>query len=369
MPNKQSNTFSKYLFNYLYILIKRYIFVWILFALDLLNLFEIFTSKIEFNITFFQYLIVLLLLVINVKIIIKKEYLVFSRYKEIVSDIHSWHINRILLTRNEKFIISASGDRSIIVWDLIENKIEYKLIHDSWVGNMVLANEDRLLFSVSGKGVLYKWNLENGEQIQSTSAHTKAIRGIDISTNNDYVVTCSEDGYINKWDSRNLVLLKHKYICSKEVKKIKLNNKNTVFATGDATGSVCFYDPQSFELISTIYQKSNSVIRSLAFSSDDLKLVFCDSNGYIYVLNIVDNTIIHKKIHEGQAIYCDFLPNSSSIISSGQDNLIYLLNSTLEEVACFSGHHDAVTSLAFSTKNHTLFSAGRDKRLLSWNLK
>lgn len=69
--------------------------------------------------------------------------------------------------------------------------------------------------------------------------------------------------------------------------------------------------------------------------------------------------------HEGEVLSVAVSTDMKYLASGGRDNLVRIfdtrLNSSKAEVQSFSGHRDAVTSLAFQKDSYSLFSGSSDR--------
>lgn len=71
-----------------------------------------------------------------------------------------------------------------------------------------------------------------------------------------------------------------------------------------------------------------------------------------------------------KAIRCViFNPSSSTLIAGSSDNNIYCCNLGLEVLTVLQGHHQSVFALALDHEGKTLFSGGRDAKLMIWELE
>ena len=85
----------------------------------------------------------------------------------VIQNGHTGAVNGILLTKDEKKLISYSADNTIKIWDMKEEKLLKTLEgHAGAVRGILLVNADRMLISYSDDMTLKMWDLETGKTLK-----------------------------------------------------------------------------------------------------------------------------------------------------------------------------------------------------------
>ncbi|KAF7456079.1 transducin beta-like protein 3 [Cryptosporidium felis] len=251
---------------------------------------------------------------------------------------HSSTVLTMDISRCSKFIATGSKDETIKIWSTQSQECLATLTgHTSFITALcfqkkpfVPGNSTFYLYSASNDNTVKSWNLssivsrENSEPkkekksknsnkesdpnqiiaIHNVIAHKKEVNHINISHNDKFLATCSEDKTLKIW---SLPELKQQGICK-----------------GHQSG---------------VWQCSFSPIEKLVASAS--------SDGTIKLWNLGSFACLKTlQGHDGPVLQVDFLGNGLQLLSCGSDNLIKLWNVTTGEcIKSFSGHDDKIWTL------------------------
>ena len=340
------------------------IFGWILSLFPCFNISPIFI--LSMNMIVFSYVIV--------KTLNEKEYKRLVDPKATLLE-HTYHINGLALSSDEKLLASCGGDNYAILWDNLKRKVLLRIPHDGWVGNVSFSPDNQYLYSLKGKeGLFSVWNCETGILENKVDPSVKSeSRGLAIFPDNNQVMVSSKNGNIRYFapliknpNQENL------YLSEVELRRVNITGTNLI-ASGSIKGEIFLIKAtdKGEYIHDKVYQDSkNEMIRNLVFNKDGSRLAFTDSGGYLKVMNVKNYKIIFTKAHNGHAIAVEFSPNGNFIASGGQDNVICiweLKQDVLKKRFEIRGHTDDVTCLLFDSFKH-LYSASRDGSIKIWNM-
>ncbi len=304
-------------------------------------------------------------------IVYKKEYRYIDKPLRKLRE-HTYFINAIKLSNTKRFLASCGGDRMAIVWDLNTGEIYSRLKHDSWVGNVVFSKDEKLLYSISGKGDLFEWNLLQNERVNNFHLHENQTRGLDISYTANKIVTSGEDGLIVIND---LPLSKdhiEKKVSQSEIRKVVFNHCGTHIAYGNNDGVVFLMKLEDFSVYELFRNPKNEMICSVQFNHTDTILAATDSGGFVTIIDLNNGIYNQEKCHNGHAICCGFSDDDAYLATGGQDNVIKvykIMNGSLKKIFEIYGHTNSVTNVVFNSSEDKLISAGRDALICEWNIK
>ena len=227
------------------------------------------------------------------------------------------------IAMNNKYIISASYDKSIILWDKYTNQAIYQLNHDNLVTSIQCTSCNQFLVSGSADHSVRIWSLSDTPKLFSVNTeHCDDIESISISPNNKLIASASRDNNIKIINMDGVTL------------------KNLNGHTSDVI-SVGFL--------------SNSLLLS---SGDD---------GTLRIWNINDNT--NKILFESEfEVDCFTIINSRIFIIGCDDGKIYLLKDHIV-IDSIHAHFSGVKSIEYNKYNNTVISSSYDNTTKVWSLK
>ncbi|CAL0322258.1 unnamed protein product [Lupinus luteus] len=108
---------------------------------------------------------------------------------------------------NSDMIVSASRDKSIIVWHLTKQDQTYGVPrrrltgHSHFVQDVVLSSDGQFALSGSWDGELRLWDLAAGSSSRRFVGHTKDVLSVAFSVDNRQIVSASRDRTIKLWNT------------------------------------------------------------------------------------------------------------------------------------------------------------------------
>jgi len=120
---------------------------------------------------------------------------------------HGGWVTQIATTPEQPdMILSASRDKSIIVWTLTRAEGAYGtprralLGHSHYVSDVVISSDSSFALSGSWDGCLRLWDINTGACTRTFKGHTKDVLSVAFSADNRQVVSGSRDCTIKLWN-------------------------------------------------------------------------------------------------------------------------------------------------------------------------
>ncbi|KAF4613718.1 hypothetical protein D9613_007954 [Agrocybe pediades] len=247
--------------------------------------------------------------------------------------------------------------------------------------NTVAFSTDRSKFaSGNADGILDILDIQSGETVFHPFLEDRAsIVAVVFSPDNSKIAAGSEDGTVRIWDlsTGNLIAgpLKTKTGYGPSQVAFSWNSKKLALCSS-TTLEVC--DSSSGEgLTSGQFETSSEWHRSsglnIAFTPDDSKILFLNSDGMVYVLDARSVSIISEPfniIKEETIVWSTSISPDGTMLAVGYDMYIDIWG--IQERAIirgpFIGHFDGVAALAFLHDGKKLIS-GQDTTIRIWDVE
>jgi len=121
---------------------------------------------------------------------------------------HNGWVTAIATTgENPDMLLTASRDKSIIVWQLVREEEKYGVAkrrlkgHSHYVQDVAISSDGQFALSGSWDGTLRLWDLNTGQTTRRFIGHTKDVLSVAFSADNRQIVSGSRDKAINLWNT------------------------------------------------------------------------------------------------------------------------------------------------------------------------
>ncbi|MCG3173733.1 MAG: hypothetical protein GMKNLPBB_01934 [Myxococcota bacterium] len=155
---------------------------------------------------------------------------------------HRDRITSIRIGSNEKFMVSASMDKTVRVWDLRTLKPMREMrLHDSFVFDAALSRKGGTLFSIGADEAVMVTPLKTGTAISNCKLLKTVPRRIALTGDNKIVVIGDWKGKISLHDSKALCTVVREYNDLKS-NVIALDVRENTVSAVDARGNIVVID-------------------------------------------------------------------------------------------------------------------------------
>lgn len=233
------------------------------------------------------------------------------------------------LAHGQLVALSASEDKSLIVWDLSTGTVRQRLLgHDAIANQAAFVPGTMMAISTDETGEMRLWDLESGNLLHQYTGHERGVRAVSYAPG-DTFISGAEDMSLIQWNIQDGT--RHQTFWHKEaVLAAELSPDQRLLLAGGERGTLMLWDVQTGDLVRTF------------------------SPGHI----------------DYGVIDIAFLPDGKSALSASSDQtLIWWDVATGERIHTLSGHTSWVVSVAVDRTGTYALSGTTNGDVFLWDLR
>ncbi|MBN2532808.1 MAG: caspase family protein [Spirochaetales bacterium] len=285
---------------------------------------------------------------------------------------HSMEINAVCFSPDERYILSASSDTSISLWDVYTGKEIRKLTgHTGFVYAVCFSPDGRYALSSGRDHNIILWNVETGEAIKTFTDKTANVLALVFLLNGNSALLARSDHTIMLLDilSGNITRVFSGH--SSFINAIAISPDGNYFLSGGGDANVILWDIEKENPV-RIFRGHIMGIHAVAFSPDNKHIL--SGGGLLDKAEmILWDRESGKKLksfsgHNGYITSVHFSPDRTSVVSAGYDKTIKIWDiPTGKELRTLTAHPAAIKSACFSPGHSYFLSADAGRTVILWH--
>jgi WD40 repeat protein len=197
---------------------------------------------------------------------------------------HTWTVTSLVLSSDNKKLVSGSFDADVKVWDIETEKELLSTRASNHVCSLVLTSDEKGIVAGQVGGAITLLDFETLEVLNSTSTPNGAVISLVTSKDGRELIAGLEDGKVKRFKLPSLEKIstfdKHRKYSSVFAVALTKDEQFVVSAAGDK--SIRIWDRLTGKEIRVLEGHTASIL-SLALSSDENSIVSSSSDGTVRI--------------------------------------------------------------------------------------
>lgn len=270
---------------------------------------------------------------------------------------HSGSVNAVALTENGHMAVSGSSDKTVKVWDLKRVKVPSVSIgHFLKINTLSISPDGRLLVSGSDDNTIKVWDLEKHQEICTLKGHRGAVLAVVVTPDNRYAVSSADlnDGMLRLWDLVRGEPVGCLKTVNDSIRALALTPDGRAAVYGFGAGVVRIDDYRI------------SIGQTLKIWNLDEREAKDLSVGGSPIYDVMDepDPLEHQTIRT-----LAVLPDNKRVITGSTDKTLKIWDlKTWAHLHTLSGHSNSVQSVAVTQDGNYAVSGSADRTVRIWDL-
>ncbi len=277
---------------------------------------------------------------------------------------HLEKISQIAYSPDGYYLVSASDDNTLKVWDVKTGRLLHDLTgHTDDILQFVFVDNGNKIRSLSRDKTVRTWNIKTGKEEFNCSGNQVVNTRAFLNEKGTLVATTNmNDGIARIWDiSGKEWTLKHELSLDAEspLYLVAFSNDGKYICTNYADGKAAVWNLDKGQ--KQFVTKNKGVIYTASFSNDSQKLLTMVSDT-LCIWNVENGKLVFESVKNNGYFSCATFSTNDSIIVAGNTRgelKIYDANSrkVLQKIAA---HKNEISDIVVSSDNRFVYSVDYD---------
>ena len=290
---------------------------------------------------------------------------------------HADWVNAVAVTPDGQRAVSASGDRSLKVWELGAGTLLRSLEgHTDFIWALVVTPDGQRAVSASHDRTLKVWDLARGTLLCSLKGHLSDVYALAVTRDGQRAVSASWDKTVKVWDLGSGTLLRslEGHAGSVYAVAVTPDGQRAVSASDDKTLKV--WDLDAGKLLRSLEGHAGPV-NAVAVTPDGQRAVSASNDKTVKVWDLGAGMLLHSlEGHTSWVSIVTVTPDGRRAVSASDDDYSASPDRTLKvwdldagkQLHSLKGHAGPVTDVVVTPDSRRAVSASEDKTLKVWDL-
>jgi len=283
---------------------------------------------------------------------------------------HESEVRSVCLSPDGRRGLSASGDRSLRLWDLVRGRCTRALLgHTDWVYSVCFSPDGRRALSGSWDKTLRLWDLDSGRCLRIFQGHTNHVNSVAFAPDGARAFSGSWDKTLRFWDVATGRCL--------QTLQGHDNYVNSICPSGDGRSVLSGSEDQTLRLWDTA---TGECLRTFVGHTDWVHGVALSPDGRWALSGSKDRTVRLWDVatgscqavfegHTGSVLSVALSADGRWALSGGKDGSIRLWEiATGRCQHVFEGHTGQVASVFLSPDGRWVLSGGEERTVRLWEI-
>lgn len=282
---------------------------------------------------------------------------------------HRDYVEDVSFNKDDKYIISASADRTIKKWNIAEQKEEKTITSTSgYVMSVSCSPNGKLIAAGYEDGSIKIWDFSTYKLVNTLIGHDRLVRSVSFSNDGKYIVSASDDRTIRIWKTDDGIEIKKLEGHTDRITSAKFNIGGNLIVSASQDRSIRLWDISDDNKYTKLSKKNSYSFLYAEYNHQGNMIIGTDVNGHIFVWDASDGSMIRCYHGLSDEIYCaSFSPSDKYIVAGSYNHAIGVWDiNESEPLTLFDGHDAAVTRVFFSPDEKFISSSSWDNNIRVW---
>ena len=242
---------------------------------------------------------------------------------------HDAAVNTVKFSPSENLLASGGDDNQILLWKLkypIKKNIEIEPIvlgkHRGKVVDIKFSKDGKYLISASWDGSIGVWNIKTRTKIRFMKGHRGPVYSVNFSKNDEQIYSSGYDGEIKLWNLKDGDYVRPLVKNGWGISVFEVNKEKNFIAYGSTDGQIKIVKMDQDKLILKLGEDRTPIL-SMYYLKENGLISFGNAKGRMIILDTNNWSLVRDFNAVNGPIWDNILfPKDSSLIVAGLDDFL-----------------------------------------------
>jgi cytochrome c len=242
---------------------------------------------------------------------------------------HDAAVNTVKFSPRENILASGGDDNKLLLWPLKyplkkDNEIEPFILgkHKGKIVDLDFSRNGKYLLSASWDGSVGIWDIKKRKNIKFLKGHKGPVYSVKYSKDNKYIYSSGYDGEIKMWEAKNGNYIRPLIKNGWGISVFEINEKKNFIAYGSTDGKIKITKMKEDTLILKIGEDRTPILSMYYLEKENL-ISFGNAKGRMIILDTNSWSLVRDFNAVNGPIWDNILfPKDSSLIVAGLDDFL-----------------------------------------------
>jgi Prp8 binding protein len=289
---------------------------------------------------------------------------------------HDTSVYSIAFDKSGSFLVSASGDTELFIWDLYNGCTHVETLqgHKNSVLSVEWTSDGSTIVSASADKTVSLWSPETGRRLRKLNDHAEIVNDVAVSASNPFLfASVSDDKSCLIKDTREPNTPQASFVVDYPLVSVALSGDGEEVVCSGVDGILHVFDVRGTSMNETLLLDAHDdIVTGLAYHAPSARLL---SNGMDNVLKSWDlgsfvEEGAHRQVGEFQgfahtvdsaALRCAWSADGEMVSCGSGDRLVHIWDvPSGEELYTLPGHQGTVNEVIFHPREPVVASCSYD---------
>lgn len=230
---------------------------------------------------------------------------------------HKKQIVSMAVSKNGRYLLSASQDDIIILWDLAEKKEVKRILKQGMGVRGVAFGADDSKIYIAFPLTVYEYDINGWENTAIYEGYKNGNYSIAVSYDGKYFATGSKNGDIYITDISKQEIVSTLKAGMEHIISVDFAGEKNMLISGSYDKTVRVYDISKNKLVKE-FSIFNDAVRSVRFDNMGTRAVIASDDGQVVVYNIQTGVYENKSYGSGGEVTCMSAPRDIKYVVYGR---------------------------------------------------